>query len=79
MNNAIYFENDISNEQYQMAVRVLEAMNIAVKKTVSEKPSKQDDTKMTEQEFYDMIEQRLKTPINECRVLDETYRKELFG
>ncbi len=58
MNNAIYFENDVSNEQYQMAVRVLEAINIAVKK-----PSKKkDDTKMTEQEFYDMIEERLKMP-----------------
>ncbi len=59
MNNAIYFENDISNEQYQMAVRVLEAMNIAVKKTESKKLSKQDDTRMTEQEFYDMIEESL--------------------
>ncbi len=72
MNNAIYFENDISTEQYQMAVRVLEAINIAVKK-----PSrKKDDSKMTEQEFYDKIENALEQP---SHPLTAEKRKEWFN
>ncbi len=39
------------------------------------KPSKADDTKMTEQEFYDMIEQRLKMP---SYPLTDEKRKEWF-
>ncbi len=71
MNNAIYFENDVSNEQYQMAVRVLEAINIAVKKS----SKKEDDTKMTEQEFYDMINKAMQ---GKSRPLTDELRRELF-
>ncbi len=39
----------------------------------------QEKTKMTEAEFYQMIDERLKTPHSECRLLDENYQKELLG
>ncbi|PID63752.1 MAG: hypothetical protein CR974_01305 [Gammaproteobacteria bacterium] len=78
MRNAIYFEDNITDEQYQMAVRVLEAMNIGIKK-IAEKTPKISDTKMSEEAFYQMVDERLKTPLSECRVLDENYKQELFG
>ncbi len=49
---AIYLKDNISDEQYQMAVRVLEAMNIAVIKS-------QSDTKMSEDAFYAKIDRAL--------------------
>ncbi len=70
----IHLQKDISDEQYQMAVRVLEAINIAVKKPSHKNPVK-DDTKMTEQAFYDMIEERFKQP---TYPLTDEKRKEWF-
>ncbi len=60
----IHLQQDISDEQYQMAVRVLEAINIAVKKPKPSRknPARSDDAKMTEQDFYNMIEERLEQP-----------------
>ncbi len=61
---------DVSEEQYQMVVRVLEAMNI----TVQKKPT-EDDGKMTEAAFYQMIDEALESPIHP---LTPEKRKEWF-
>ncbi len=48
---AIYLKDNISEEQYQMAVRVLEAMNIGVKR--------ESDIKVNEDAFYAKIDRVL--------------------
>ncbi len=68
---ALYFQEDISEEQYQMAVRVLEAMNIKVK---PKKPQMTEEKR--EQAFYDMIDEALKSP---ARPLTDELYKELFN
>ncbi len=50
----IQLQHNISDEQYQMAVRLLEAINIKVKQT-----SQADDAKMSKEAFYAKIDEAL--------------------
>ncbi len=72
---AIYLKDNVSEEQYQMAVRVLEAMNIGVER----KAMSETDTKMSKEAFYAKIDRGLNTPLEQCRELNGEYKKELFG
>ncbi|MDP8033539.1 hypothetical protein QJU43_03830 [Pasteurella atlantica] len=74
---AIYLKDNISEEQYQMAVRVLEAMNIGVER--AEKKLSESETKMSKEAFYAKIDRGLNTPLEQCRELNGEYKKELFG
>ncbi len=56
----IQIQNEISLEQYQMAVRVLEAMGLKVQEEKNKTIEQKDDTKMTKEEYYQMIDEARK-------------------
>lgn len=72
----IQIQNEISLEQYQMAVRVLEAMGLKVQEEKNKTIEQKDDTKMTKEEYYQMIDEARKG--KKIRMSREEMRKLMF-
>lgn len=72
----IQIQNEISLEQYQMAVRVLEAMGLQVQEGKNKAIEQKDDTKMTKEEYYQMINDARKG--KKIRMNREEMRKLMF-
>ncbi len=65
----LHFTRELNSTEYNTAIRVLEAIGLYVEE-------KEDDTKMSKEEFYKMIEEAKKTP---SYPYTEETRQQWFG
>ncbi len=72
----IPLQHDITEEQYQMAVRLLATINIKAKEIKAKKMPVTSDTKMSKADFYAMIDEASKGPFYKD---SPELRRELFG